>query len=160
MNDLLVIATLVFAGLYQKENRLAVLSFSIPLLVYGFADEFLPPGTGTLYHLAATWIDLAIIFYLSRLLHLSELIVNLQKACEAFIYINLFGWVAYMLYIPDEAYNSTCTIIYIWVLIKVITGSGWREFRDIAVARWRFWIHSRNRPGGFTPLPNKEALRN
>lgn len=160
MNDLLVIAALVFAGLHQKEDRIAVLCFSVPLLIYGILDEFIPDDMGTLYLLGATWIDVAIIFYLSRLVRISELTVNIQKACESFIYINLFGWIAYMLYIPHEAYNNTCTIIYAWVLIKIIEGSGWRGLRDLAVG-WRSdRFYSGHRTGGFVTAPNKEALRN
>jgi len=160
MNDILVILALVLAGLHQKADRLAVLSFSVPLLAYGAADEFFPPGTGTLYHLGATWIDLAIMFYLSRLVHVSELIVNIQKACEAFIYINLFGWIAYMLYIPHGAYNNTCTIIYAWILIKIIGGSGWCGFRDLTMDWGRTWFYSSNRAGGFAQVSNKKAFRN
>lgn len=160
MNDLLVILALICAGLHQKEDRYAVLFFSIPLLVYGLIDELIPDDMGTFYLLGATWIDLAIIFYLSRLVHVSRLIVNIQAGCEAFIYINLFGWVAYMRYIPHEAYNNTCTIIYAWVLIKIISGSGWREFRNLALDRWYTWFYSGNYTGGFAPIQNKEAFRN
>lgn len=160
MNDLLVIAALIFAGLHQKEDRLAVLFFSVPLLIYGVVDEYIPADMGTLYLLGATGIDLAIMFYLSRLARISKLIDNVQKACEAFIYINFCGWVAYKEFLPSGAYNNTCTIIYIWVLIKIIDGGGWSEFRDIAMDWWLSRIYSSHRASGFAQISNKKEIKN
>jgi len=147
-------------GCTKKRTAWLFFFFSVPLLIYGIVDEFIPDDMGTLYLLGATWIDLAIIFYLSRLAQISELIVNIQKACEAFIYVNLFGWVAYMLYIPHEAYNSTCTLIYAWVLIKIIDGGGWREFRDSTMDWWCPRVYSSHRASGFAQVPHKKATRN
>jgi len=150
----------MFAAVHQNADRRAVLIFTIPLLIYGIADEFLPPGTGTIYHFGAIFIDLAIIYYLSRLVRVSELIHNIQKGCEAFIYINFFGWSAYMKYIPHYAYNNTCTIIYIWILIKIIQGGDWRELRDFALDWWYSWVYRDNCASGFAQTSYKEAIRN
>ncbi len=160
MNDLLVMLTFALAWVHQGRDRVAVLSFGVPLLAFGIVDEYIPEDMGTLYHLGVTAIDLAILYYLTRFVHLSELIVNLQIACEAFIYINLLGWIAYMRYIPPETYNQTCSLVYAWVLIKIISGSGWRGFRDLTMDRWCAWVRGGNRAGGFAPVSNKEAFRN
>jgi len=159
MNDLLVIAALVFVVVHQNSDRAAVLIFSVPLLIYGIMDEFLPPGTGTYYHLGAVAVDLAIIYYLSRLAHVSELIHNIAKGCEAFIYINALGWIAYMEYIPHYAYNNTCTVIYIWILVKIIQGGSWGELRDFALDWWFSWVYRGNRASGFAQASYQEAIR-
>lgn len=157
MNDFLIMMTFLFSWLHQKEDRIAVLSFSASLLLFGFFDELIPQDQGTIYFLLAAWIDLAIIFYISRLTHSSELIYNIQLACEAFIYVNFCGWVAYMRYIPPLIYNYTCSIIYFWVLAKIIDGSSWRGFRNLAMDRGNSWFHSGNYTGDFASVSNKKA---
>ncbi len=90
------------------------------VLVIVTHDLFLSETTGITYYGSAALFDLAIVVLLSGVRMHEDIVLNLQRICMVFIAVNGLGWIAWMVYLPPEAYNATCTMVYVWALLTLI----------------------------------------
>lgn len=103
--------------LHKSKSCYAFLCFSILCGSMAIIDNAITEPYFSYYYLLAALIDLLIIFILSNVNHPNNTVLFLQKACLCFIYINLFGWIAYELYIRPEFYNSLCAALFMAILL-------------------------------------------
>ncbi len=160
ISDLLVGLIAVSALYCRGQDRLAVSLFSLGVLSFSWVGGRLDDYDGTVFHALAYAFDLLVIFLLSKIAYPTSIIVNLQTVCRRFIYINVLGWVAYMLYFPPIAYNWACSVLYAWILLTILAGSRTNDKRDNAVGGGLVGVYRGNPSGGFTMQTNKKAAGN
>lgn len=106
----------------KSESMLAVLCFCGFCLLYGNAETHIE--NNYLYYLAAALTDLTIIYYLSKILKPTDIIISIQTICEAFIYINLYGFIVYWLDFEAIIYSTSCELIYLAALLSTLFQGG------------------------------------
>ena len=123
MNTLLILATVLFAGLLNKSDRETAYIYCLAVLSFNLLEQTIPDEYGAWSYILAGLTDLAIILILSHSRSLSKYTLRLQQACIAFIVVNFIGWVIFMNYLPPDKYTDLCTLVYAWVfLITTLKG--------------------------------------
>ena len=145
----------------KEQDQAAVLTFGLLVLAHSFVGGYIPNGEfGTLYYILAWISDLAIIAGLSRLSKPNQLTLQLQNVCTKFIYLNLFGWISYMLYFDPIAYNFLCAGLYVWTLVVIFRGRGTHVLGNRTMDRGRAGIFSNYRSCTHALSANEKAARN
>lgn len=112
-------------------------------------EVFLADADGLLYYGSAALFDLAIVILLSGVHPLPKMVLALQQICIVSIFVNLFGWVLWVLYLPPTAYNTSFVLLYFWALLALIN-RGANDVGGYTMASWAtcFRFHRRTRGMG------------
>jgi len=123
ISNILIILIGLTAFTHYKESRYALFCFSGLCGAMWLIDNAITESYYSYYYLLAALVDLLIIYVLSRIQHLNNTILKIQKACLMFIYLNLFGWIAYEMYIEPVFYDSLCAALFVAMLfVSINTG--------------------------------------
>ena len=160
--DILLILTMIIVSMFFLEDRqsINVYIFCLFCLIFNAVDKYIPEPYGGLAYIFAALTDLLIIYILSRLSHVSEVTLKIQRICKMFITVNFIGWILYMLYEPPIFYKALCTSLYFYGLITTTISGVKNVFRNSSMD-WRvFSIFSHTRSSYHTEKANKEEARN
>ena len=160
--DFALILLITIAALVGLKERDAVniYIFCLFTLVFNTADGYIPAAYGAISYLGAALNDLLIIYVLSKLIHISELTLKIQRICKLFITVNFAGWIMYMLYEPPIYYNVLTTILYLYTLYSTTITGVKNVLGDSAMDGWPSRIFSHTRSSYHTTKANKEEARN
>ena len=160
--DFVLIFLITLAALVGLKEREAVniYIFCLFTLVYNSADGYIPHDYGSVSYIGAALNDLLIIYVLSKLIHISEVTLKIQRICKLFITVNFCGWIMYMLYEPPIYYNVLCTALYLYTLYST-TKIGVRNVLGNHSMDWRLSrIFSHTHSSSHTTKANQKEARN
>jgi len=94
----------------------ALTMFTIPSLLFYTAADYIQVS----HYLFAALIDLSIIYALSRISEPTRLVSYLAIACLASMFINLIGWILYMMYLEPVYYEMAGVVLYAVVIVLAL----------------------------------------
>lgn len=161
VSDILILSIVVVALIFlEDENKLAVLTLGLAVLMFDNIDSLIPDSWGAIYYIGAAIVDLIIIALLNQFSTPTKLILQIQNICLLFICLNLFGWICFMLYFQPEAYNFLCAVLYAWTLVTIFRGRDKHVLGNNTVGRGGVGFLSNNHTSGHALQANKKATRN
>jgi len=112
---LLLYALVAMAALQPNSPRFfAAILFTGVTLIH---EWVLGSYGGFEYYGSAAIFDLFIIIVVGRVRPLSGMVLGLQKICVVSIFLNLVGWLMWVLYLPPLVYDTSYAGLYLWSLI-------------------------------------------
>jgi len=90
----------------------ALTLFTIPSIAFYLASEYIEP-----HYVSAALVDLLICYSLSRIAKPTKLVACLAVASLASIFINLIGWIMYMMYLEPYYYEMAGVALYSIVIL-------------------------------------------
>lgn len=160
LNNFLIFVIALLAITRRGQDRASIAVFSVCVILFAIVGAKIDDAYALLYYLGAAATDLLIIFILSRMAYPTRLTVQLQTACQRFIYLSSFGWVMYLVYVPPELYNFLCTLLYAWTIGVILNGGNRNVLGNNAMDRGSTRVFSSNHTRSFTVQTNKMAGRN
>jgi len=160
--DVFLILTMVIVSIaFLKERQsINIYIFCLFCLIFNTADKYIIEPYGAFGYIGAALTDLLIIYILSRLIHISEITLKIQRVCKMFITVNFIGWILYMLYEPAIYYKVLCTALYFYTLI-ITTISGVKNVTRGGSMDWRiFSIFSNTSSRSNITETNQKEARN
>ena len=87
--------------------------FTIPSLAFYLASDYIAES----HYVAAALVDLLIIYSLSRIAKPTNLVIGLALASMASMFINLIGWIMYLMYLEPVYYEMAGVAFYSIVIL-------------------------------------------
>lgn len=160
--DVFLILTMVIVsiGFLKERQSINVYIFCLFCLIFNTADKYIVEPYGAFGYVGAALTDLLIIYILSRLVHISEVTLKIQRVCKIFITVNFCGWILYMLGEPPIYYKSLCSVLYLFTL-ATITISGVKNVLGNNAMDLRFFsIFSNTRSSIYVEKADSKEARN
>ena len=123
-----LVALIFVVGLFHKTDKFPICLFAV-MTSMTLAIEANTPADFNYYYLISATINLMLIMTLSRINNLTSTILAIQAIAYALIYLDLFGFIAYEMYISSTYYTQSCNLMF--VLMLLMTASGERNLNVI-----------------------------
>jgi hypothetical protein len=95
---------------------------------------------GFAYYGSDALVYLAIMAITGKLANIDSFTINVHRLCVAAIFLDLYGWVIYMLYIEPYTYNAAFAILYAVSIVVFVTGRKANDRGGYAVGNWHNYI--------------------
>lgn len=92
---------------------------------------------GLAYHGSAALLALLVVVVTGGIDPVPRMVIQVHKACMAFILVNAAGWWVWWLYWPPALYDGAVAAVLAWSLWTLIEGGGGRDVGGYTVASWR-----------------------
>jgi hypothetical protein len=113
---LLAILSIIALASTSRVNMWALTLFTIPSLLFYVVADYIQES----HYIFAALIDLFIIYSLSRIDEPTKLVAYLAIASLASMFINLIGWIIYMMYLEPVFYEMAGVLLYAVVIVLAL----------------------------------------
>lgn len=107
-------AVLIYlAVFYDQRTRLSIFIFLFFTLTVSIFESYILDTNFKNYYILCASLDLFMIILIRLSNHPTKAMSSIQAVCEAFIYINLFGFILHQSNNSYLYYNTACAILFV-----------------------------------------------
>lgn len=117
----MLLAALAVGAFFQTNNArlVAITCFVFSAIVHDAITQH-PIFNNGFYYVSAGAFNLLAVFILHKINHVARLIIDLQIICGVAFFLNVYGFVIYMAYLPTDSYQQMFPAVYWLALIALL----------------------------------------